>query len=311
MSGARSGGQQRYSNLHSKALDSRLIYSTSENQGFFFLLDCRFGTYFLARWTQCCWCRCHSAGCWFCRMVLSSLRARTTRHDAARRRVSSDPLCLLAKIEANNQCHTGCTRSNIPGSTKASPKPSTTKRTFPLPLSYPLSYLHQAFLTNLFNPQSPPRLPSLPRSLLLLPLPSPHPLARPRRANPHRRRNESHGRRKRIRHRAQRRRRARQAPRQTQRLHPQALQKPRGRARSQQWRLATRSKLDSQGEARGLQLHLQFADRLSRGAAARGNGGVWPQFQPLLPRHRYSNGPCALRRPGRIRRRYASPLLHK
>jgi len=186
------------------------------------------------------------------------------------------PLCLFAETQANNLYYIGCTPSNIPGSTKASPKPSTTKRTFPLPLSYPLSYLHQAFLTNFFNPQSPPRLPSLPRSLLLLPLPSPHPLARPRRANPHRRRNESHGRRKRIRHRTQRRRRARQAPRETQRLHPQALQKRRGGARSKQWCPAARSKPDSQGEARGLQLHLQSADRLSRGAAARGNGGVWP-----------------------------------
>ena len=46
------------------------------------------------------------------------------------------PLCLFAETQAYNLYYIGCMPSNIPGSTKASPKPSTTKRTFPLPLSY-------------------------------------------------------------------------------------------------------------------------------------------------------------------------------
>lgn len=99
MSGARSGGQQRYFSLQSKALESQLTYSISENQGLLFLslLYCLSRSYYLACWTQCRWCRCHSAGCRFCSLVLSSLRARTTRHDAARRRVSSRSPMLVRR----------------------------------------------------------------------------------------------------------------------------------------------------------------------------------------------------------------------
>ncbi len=101
MSGARSGGQQRYFSLQSKALESPLTYSTSENQGllflFLFLLPYFTRSYYLACWTQCRWCRCHSAGCRFRRLVLSPLRAGTTRHDAARRRVSSRSPMLVRR----------------------------------------------------------------------------------------------------------------------------------------------------------------------------------------------------------------------
>lgn len=207
------------------------------------------------------YCRCRWINC----MVLPYVRSGRICHDTSGRRVSKATSSHTSNLAHNDiRLH----------ATKYPWVHEQWTKTFDHQ-AYSSTLTSPNFQSTLTTPQSPARFPSLPRSLLLLPLPQPRPLPILRRLLPHRRRNESHRGRKRIRHRTQRPRRNRKTPRQTERLYPPTLQERRGGPRGEQWGSAAGSEFDGEGETWWLQLHFQLVDGVSGGTACGRDGAEW------------------------------------